>query len=47
MVVGRRLDERIRVLIDVEDYRKRRRSKVEETPGRLRSGPWSPDRSRP
>ena len=29
-VVGRRLDERIRVLIDVEDYRKRRTSKVEE-----------------
>ena len=30
-VVGRRLDERIRVLVDVEDYRKRRTSKVEET----------------
>jgi spoIIIJ-associated protein len=29
-VVGRRLDERIRVLIDVEDYRKRRTTKVEE-----------------
>jgi spoIIIJ-associated protein len=29
-VVGRRLDERIRVLVDVEDYRKRRTSKVEE-----------------
>ena len=29
-VVGRRLDERIRVLIDVEDYRKRRTSKIEE-----------------
>jgi spoIIIJ-associated protein len=30
-VVGRRLDERIRVLVDVEDYRKRRTTKVEET----------------
>jgi spoIIIJ-associated protein len=30
-VVGRRLDERIRVLVDVEDHRKRRTSKVEET----------------
>jgi spoIIIJ-associated protein len=29
-VVGRRLDERIRVLVDVEDYRKRRTSRVEE-----------------
>jgi spoIIIJ-associated protein len=29
-VVGRRLDERIRVLVDVEDYRKRRTSKVED-----------------
>ena len=29
-VVGRRLDERIRVLVDVEDHRKRRTSKVEE-----------------
>jgi spoIIIJ-associated protein len=29
-IVGRRLDERIRVLVDVEDYRKRRTSKVEE-----------------
>lgn len=29
-VVGRRLDERIRVLIDVEDYRKRRTSRIEE-----------------
>ena len=29
-VVGRRLDERIRVLVDVEDYRKRRTSKVVE-----------------
>jgi spoIIIJ-associated protein len=28
--VGHRLDERIRVLIDVEDYRKRRTSEVEE-----------------
>lgn len=30
-VVGRRLDERIRVLVDVEDYRKRRTSQVEES----------------
>ena len=30
MVVGRRLDERIRVIVDVEDYRKRRESKLEE-----------------
>ena len=29
-VVGRRLDERIRVLVDVEDYRKRRVSSVIE-----------------
>jgi spoIIIJ-associated protein len=29
-VVGRRLDERIKVLVDVEDYRKRRTSRVEE-----------------
>jgi spoIIIJ-associated protein len=29
-IVSRRLDERIRVLVDVEDYRKRRTSKVEE-----------------
>jgi spoIIIJ-associated protein len=28
--VGRRLDERIRVIVDVEDYRKRRESKLEE-----------------
>jgi spoIIIJ-associated protein len=29
-VVGRRLDQRIRVLVDVEDYRKRRASRVVE-----------------
>ena len=29
-VVGRRLDERIRVLVDVEDYRKRRANRVIE-----------------
>lgn len=29
-VVGRRLDERIRVLVDVEDYRKRRASRLIE-----------------
>jgi spoIIIJ-associated protein len=29
-VVGRRLDERIRVLVDVEDYRKRRATRLEE-----------------
>lgn len=29
-VVGRRLDQRIRVLVDVEDYRKRRASRVLE-----------------
>jgi spoIIIJ-associated protein len=28
--VGRRLDERIMVLVDVEDYRKRRTSRIEE-----------------
>ena len=28
--MGRRLDERIRVLVDVEDYRKRRASRLEE-----------------
>ena len=30
MVVGRRLDERVRVIVDVEDYRKRRESRLEE-----------------
>ena len=30
MAVGRRLDERIRVIVDVEDYRKRREAKLEE-----------------
>jgi spoIIIJ-associated protein len=29
-VVGRRLDERIRVLVDVEDYRKRRTARIED-----------------
>ena len=29
-VVGHRLDERIKVLVDVEDYRKRRTSRIEE-----------------
>jgi len=29
-VVGRRLDERIKVLVDAEDYRKRRASRVED-----------------
>jgi spoIIIJ-associated protein len=29
-VVGRRLDERIRVLVDVEDYRKRRAARLED-----------------
>src|SRR6266496_550808 len=29
-IVGRRLDERIRVLVDVEDYRKRRAAHLEE-----------------
>ena len=30
MVVGRQLDERIRVIVDVEDYRKRREDRLEE-----------------
>jgi len=30
-VVGRRLDERIKVLVDVDDHRKRRASRVAET----------------
>jgi spoIIIJ-associated protein len=30
MVVGRRLDERVRVIVDVEDYRKRREERLEE-----------------
>ena len=30
-VVGHRLDERIKVLVDVEDYRKRRTARVEES----------------
>ena len=29
LVVGRRLDERIRVIVDVEDYRKRREQRLE------------------
>ena len=30
MIVSRRLDERIRVVVDVEDYRKRREERLEE-----------------
>jgi spoIIIJ-associated protein len=30
-VVSRRLDQRIKVLVDVEDYRKRRTSRIEDT----------------
>ena len=30
MVVGRHLDERVRVIVDVEDYRKRRETRLEE-----------------
>lgn len=30
MVVGRRLDQRVRVIVDVEDYRKRREARIEE-----------------
>ena len=30
MAIGRRLDQRIRVIVDVEDYRKRRESRLEE-----------------
>jgi spoIIIJ-associated protein len=30
MVVGRKLDQRIRVIVDVEDYRKRRESRLQE-----------------
>jgi spoIIIJ-associated protein len=30
LVVGRRLDQRIRVIVDVEDYRKRREARLEE-----------------
>jgi spoIIIJ-associated protein len=30
MVVGRKLDERVRIIVDVQDYRKRRESKLEE-----------------
>ena len=30
MVVGRRLDERVRVIVDVEDYRKRREERLED-----------------
>jgi spoIIIJ-associated protein len=30
MAVGRRLDQRIRVIVDVEDYRKRREARLEE-----------------
>ena len=30
MAVGRRLDERIRVIVDVEDYRKRRETRLED-----------------
>lgn len=30
MVVGRRLDQRVRVIVDVEDYRKRREARLQE-----------------
>jgi spoIIIJ-associated protein len=30
LVVGRRLDQRIRVVVDVEDYRKRREARLEQ-----------------
>jgi spoIIIJ-associated protein len=30
MVVGRRLDQRVRVIVDVEDFRKRREARLEE-----------------
>ena len=30
MIVGRRLDERIRVVVDIEDYRKRREAQLVE-----------------
>jgi spoIIIJ-associated protein len=30
MVVGRKLDQRVRVVVDVEDYRKRREARLEE-----------------
>ena len=30
MAVGRRLDQRVRVIVDVEDYRKRREARLEE-----------------
>ena len=30
MIVSRRLDERIRVIVDVEDYRKRREERLED-----------------
>ena len=30
MVVGRRLDQRVRVIVDIEDYRKRREARLEE-----------------
>ncbi len=33
MVVGRRLDERVRIIVDVEDYRKRREARLEEKAG--------------
>lgn len=35
VVVGRRLDERIRVIVDVEDYRKRRKARLEERAGEI------------
>lgn len=30
IVIGRRLDQRVRVIVDVEDYRKRREARLEE-----------------
>ena len=30
MAIGRRLDQRVRVIVDVEDYRKRREARLEE-----------------
>ena len=47
MIVGSRLDERIRVIVDVEDYRKRRDRRIwRRRPGRRPRRSFVPGRKR-